>query len=205
MPDLNYTLTKKSERSQSSWSGGVTTEILISPKNAVYANRDFDYRISSAKVELPESTFTPLNGYIRHIMLLAGKMKLVHDGHHSKTLAVFEQDYFDGGWETKSFGLCTDFNLMLRKGYLGALSMVGNDDIQLTSEKTTGFFALQNGLSVSILTQEEKILVVEMNAGDFLMFDANQKQKQNYIVQFSGTTVPEALIRVEIWRGDTSN
>ena len=138
---LNYTLTKKSEHNQSTWSGGVTTEILISPKGAVYSNRDFDYRISSAKVELPESTFTPLNGYMRHIMLLDGEMKLLHDGHHSKTLAVFEQDYFDGGWDTKSYGVCTDFNLMLGKGYLGALQVVGGGQLPFASEKNTGFFA----------------------------------------------------------------
>ena len=46
------------------------------------------------------------------------------------------------------------------------------------------------------------VLRVEMNAGDFLMFDANQKQQQNHTVQISGVCVPEALIQVEIWLSD---
>ena len=59
------------------WSGGATTQLAIAPKGAVYADRDFLWRLSSATVEL---------------------------------------DDFSGADDTHSWGRCTDFNLMLRRG-----------------------------------------------------------------------------------------
>ena len=47
------------------WSGGATTQLAIAPKGAVYADRDFLWRLSSATVELDESDFTPLPAYDR--------------------------------------------------------------------------------------------------------------------------------------------
>ena len=42
------------------WSGGTTTEIFIMPEGASYKDRDFLFRISTARVEKPESDFTLL-------------------------------------------------------------------------------------------------------------------------------------------------
>ena len=39
----------------STWSGGKTIQIAISPEGAAYADRDFLWRVSSATVELDES------------------------------------------------------------------------------------------------------------------------------------------------------
>ena len=39
------------------WSGGRTTEIYIAPEGALYAERNFLFRISTAEVELEESDF----------------------------------------------------------------------------------------------------------------------------------------------------
>ena len=54
----------------SRWSGGTTTQLAISPANALYADREFLWRVSSAVVELPESDFTPLPDYDRILMIL---------------------------------------------------------------------------------------------------------------------------------------
>ena len=50
------------------WSGGTTTELAISPRDAVYADRNFLWRVSSALVEDETSDFTPLPDYNRLIV-----------------------------------------------------------------------------------------------------------------------------------------
>ena len=100
----------------STWSGGTTTELLIRPRGAVYAHRDFLFRVSSATVDLDKSTFTALPDYDRLIATLEGTITLLHDDGPALTLPPFQVHAFDGGSETVSFGRCRDFNLMLRKG-----------------------------------------------------------------------------------------
>lgn len=98
------------------WSGGATRQIAIGPQGAVYADRDFLWRISSATVELPESDFTPLPDYQRLISVLEGEMRISHGNGPCMDLQPFQIHEFDGGVDTHSWGTCTDYNLMLRKG-----------------------------------------------------------------------------------------
>ena len=100
----------------SQWSGGTTTQVAIAPEGAIYADRDFLWRISSASVDLDESDFTALPDYHRWISTLEGGMTLSHQGGEKIVLAPYEVHQFDGGVDTHSWGRCTDFNLMLRKG-----------------------------------------------------------------------------------------
>jgi len=96
----------------SHWSGGTTTELYIFPLTADYQQRDFDFRLSTAAVEIESSDFTPLHGVARTLMVLDGNMNLIHKGQHDSELDKFSVDRFDGGWETSSIGKCIDFNLM---------------------------------------------------------------------------------------------
>lgn len=98
------------------WSGGSTTQLAIEPRSAVYADRDFLWRISSATVELEESDFTPLPDYRRFISTARGDMILSHNGGEPVTLHPLDVHAFEGGDDTRSRGRCTDFNLMLRRG-----------------------------------------------------------------------------------------
>lgn len=100
----------------SRWSGGTTTQLAICPSDALYADREFLWRISSAVVELPESDFTPLPDYDRILMILDGELSLSHDGGEEYILHPLEQTSFDGASHTFSRGQVTDFNLMMRKG-----------------------------------------------------------------------------------------
>lgn len=106
----------KQDYAVSQWSGGATTQIAIYPPDAVYADRDFLWRLSSATVELEESDFTPLEDYQRWITVLEGSMTPTHDGGCPIELTAGKVHEFDGGSRTRSVGRCTDFNLMLRKG-----------------------------------------------------------------------------------------
>lgn len=100
----------------SQWSGGSTVQLAIAPDNAVYAERDFLWRLSSATVTLEESDFTALPDYERLISVLDGEMTLQHDGGAPVHLGRFEVHAFSGSSATHSIGKCTDFNLMLRRG-----------------------------------------------------------------------------------------
>ena len=100
----------------SEWSGGRTTQIAIFPPEAVYAERSFLWRVSSASVELEESDFTVLPDYERCIATLRGSIQLRHNEGTALTLSPYHVHRFSGADRTQSRGRCTDFNLMLRRG-----------------------------------------------------------------------------------------
>ena len=74
---MEWTLFTKEDYVTTSWSGGTTTQLAIAPEGAVYADRDFLWRLSSAGVDLPHSDFTPLPDYNRLISILRGEMSIV--------------------------------------------------------------------------------------------------------------------------------
>ena len=113
---MKLTLLTPADYVTTRWSGGTTTQLAIAPAGAVYAERDFLWRVSSATVELDESDFTPLPDYRRFISTVRGDMSLSHGGGAELTLHPGDVHEFDGGEDTHSRGRCTDFNLMLRKG-----------------------------------------------------------------------------------------
>lgn len=119
-----------------SWSGGLTTELYIYPKDSSYKDKDFKFRLSTATVEVESSVFTPLPGISRTLMVLEGEMSLFHEGHHSCHLEPLQKDKFQGGWKTSSKGKCVDFNLMCMNGASGDLSAMTLERGQRTSVYT---------------------------------------------------------------------
>lgn len=111
----------------SQWSGGSTTQLYIFPANATYAARDFELRISTAKVEVTESTFTTLPGVDRKLMILEGAINITHEGQYSKHLKPFEVDEFSGDWKTTAIGTCTDFNVMTTRQQQSELYHIAMD------------------------------------------------------------------------------
>ena len=112
----------------SNWSGGKTIQVAIGPEGAVYADRTFLWRVSSATVELEESDYTALPDYKRFITPLAGQMILSHNGGEETDVEPFEVYAFDGADATHCRGVCTDFNLMLRKGKAdGSMNVIEPD------------------------------------------------------------------------------
>jgi len=113
---MEWKLLSKPDYVATSWSGGTTTQLAIAPEGAVYADRDFLWRISSATVELEHSDFTPLPDYNRFLAVLEGEIRLKIDGGEPSPLAPGRVAAFDGGVPVESWGQCVDFNLMVRKG-----------------------------------------------------------------------------------------
>lgn len=121
---MEYEVIRKDSLTPSEWSGGTTTEIAIYPRSSRYIDRQFDYRISTAHVEVEESKFTSLPGYDRILMCLEGKVGLIHKGHHTSQLLPMDADEFKGDWETMSQGTCTDFNLIFDQNLHGAMARI---------------------------------------------------------------------------------
>ncbi|MGY3779625.1 HutD/Ves family protein [Isobaculum melis] len=140
---MKQNIIRTSDDQVTKWSGGETKELFISPPDGDYAKQKFDYRISSATVELPESTFSCLAGYQRILMVLKGEITLEHqEGEQLRTVQLqsFEQDHFSGSNETHSQGLCVDFNLIYRPEYQGkVLPITSNQSILL---KPTGDYLI---------------------------------------------------------------
>lgn len=125
--DYNIEIIRKSECMVSTWSGGTTTQLYIYPENASYVERNFKWRLSSAKVDAEESMFTSLPGISRILMIIEGEVFIKHQGHHSTVLKAFEKDSFSGDWTTKCVGKATDFNLMTDKGCSGSMDSFSID------------------------------------------------------------------------------
>ncbi|HRO43935.1 MAG TPA: HutD family protein [Flavipsychrobacter sp.] len=152
------------DRTTINWASGTSTELFIHPAKASFAERNFQFRISTATVEAEESTFTFFEGVTRHLMILKGNLELIHEGHYTKHLKPYEQDIFSGEWKTRSKGKVTDFNLMLKEGATGLLRhqrLDGNTSVKLTASTDYYFIYLTSGL---ITFQDGKLA----NAGDFL-------------------------------------
>jgi environmental stress-induced protein Ves len=138
----------------SAWSGGTTTQLYIYPPNADLRLRNFDFRLSSARVETKKSEFTTLPGVARKLMILDGEIVIHHQNHYSKKLGKFDIDAFEGDWNTTSVGTCTDFNLMTTGATSGELSsQILDANQQATIQMTT----INKWLFVFLLSGEIRI------------------------------------------------
>ena len=165
---MDFKIIRASEIKTSNWAGGTTSELYIYPNDSNYADRDFKFRISTATVEIEESTFTPLTGISRTLMVLDGEMDLVHAGQHQISLGKFDVDHFKGGWLTTSKGTCKDFNLMCRENYSGSVEGVliePQNELNLQFALGIKFVILYN-LQGQIEFQNEVI-----NKGDVLILE----------------------------------
>lgn len=135
------------------WSGGSTTELFIWPEGADYAARQFSLRVSSARVDLAESDFTPLAGVTRYIMPLSGGFTLTHPGKDPVVMAPLDAPYrFSGETLTHCVGTATDFNLML-KGVEGSMTLCEN-----SWEIRPGFNCLYAVAETAVQLEEQVVL-----------------------------------------------
>lgn len=163
---MNKKIISQSDYSVSNWSGGETTEVFLYPPSGQYALNEFDFRISTAKVSLNESDFSSLPGYKRIIMSLDNPLELHHSGEkgsRKEILAPFQTDYFCGSDTTKSFGKCTDFNLIYLPKYGGEMTTrQSGAEIILKKKVVYIYFALENTqLIVNGTSNEKEIIDIE--------------------------------------------
>lgn len=152
----------------SQWSGGLTTQLLIAPPDAVYQPGSFDYRISSATIEIDESDFTPLPGYDRIILPLKGKLLLSnHTTGEEVELDQFQTYAFSGSDKVSSHQPCTDFNIIYKESLTSDLTSIPNQptSIEIDSKNDYYLHAIEK-LSFSIVVnQEEERWTLEAGEG----------------------------------------
>lgn len=189
----------------SRWSGGKTTELAIFPDTAQYIERDFIWRLSSASVETDESVFTKLTDYDRILMVIDGEAVLVHGEEGSVSLSRFQQDSFDGGIKTKCFGRITDYNLMMKKGCDGNLSVFSlkNEPVRLTrhsqtedgremSEISYGVYCLDGHTIVSLCGEADML-----KRGEQMVINFQEGETEDIVLMGEGTCIVSE-VRYEI-------
>ena len=133
----------------SNWSGGTTTQLFIFPEGTTLGERNFDWRISSAVVEVEESEFTSFGGYERILIPLKGKIEMEHqtpNGIIEQAVGEFELARFNGAWPTKGKGKLTDFNLIFKPNYHPKVQVAYfSEDTTLDLETITSILFLQSG------------------------------------------------------------
>lgn len=153
-----------------SWPGGTTTELYIFPLTADYKLRNFQFRLSTATVELEKSDFTSLPGVSRKLIILDGQISIKHEDRYSRQLKKFDVEEFEGDWITSSVGKCTDFNLMTTGKTAGILSAtkIGKDQFVTynNSEKSDWFFVYVFKGKLRTVISDETIII---NRGDLLV------------------------------------
>ncbi len=187
---MEIKIIRKSELTTANWSGGTTTQLYIYPENTIYGDRDFIFRLSSARVDIEKSTFTSLPGVKRGIMVLDGKMKLVHTNQYSTILHKFNTDSFHGSWETSSFGKVTDYNLMTTgnaSGELRALKMQEKDGClkPISSDLDVVALYIYSGKIEVSLQQKDYLL----EKGDSILFFNRRTQQELSLQSISDSEI----------------
>ena len=176
---MKITIISQIDYKTSNWSGGETTEVFLFPPNGDYALKKFDYRISTAVVNLSESDFTPLPGFNRLIMSLDNPLELHHDNGESVSevrLKPFEVHSFSGSDKTKSFGKCQDFNLIYSDKLQGEMSIKNNrTHANINAGVTYIYYALKQ-VVVELLGQS-----YQLNKGESLIVSEIEKEESVFI------------------------
>jgi len=185
--DIAYFIRAKSSARTTTWAGGTTSELYIYPENSFYAERNFSFRVSTASIEQVESSFTKLPGFKRHLMLLDGDLTLIHTDHHKVALNPLEQDFFLGDWDTKSEGLCADFNLMTKEGYTGKLNAIADSsELHLNTAEFNAFYCVGNSATVEVFIDNNEPIALALQKDDFLIFKHDEiKDARKYRVQLN--------------------
>lgn len=179
----NITLLKSSDFQVSNWSGGKTKQLYLSPPTGHYSKREFDYRLSTATVELAESQFSDLSGFHRILMSLDHTLHLLNASRQEETvLAPFTPYFFEGSDSITSRGTCTDFNLIYSDHYQGQMLAI-SDGQELTQDEAIQFIYALSDLMVtgtglpSLNLETGQLLIVEKEAQETelqIMFSSNQ-------------------------------
>ena len=179
----NITLLRAKDFQVSDWSGGKTKQLYLSPPTGHYGKRDFDYRLSTATVELAESQFSDLSGFHRILMSLDHTLHLHNASRQEKTvLAPFTPYFFEGSDSITNRGTCTDFNLIYSDHYQGQMLAI-SDEQELSRDEAIQFIYALSDLMVtgtdlpSLNLETGQLLIVEKETQETelqIMFSSDQ-------------------------------
>ncbi len=163
---------------KSTWSGGDALEIYIHPKDSLYEDFDFRYRISIADTK-GDVNLTHIPNYYRRTMILKGETTFEHEGSHVVKLKQFEQDYFSGSAVTKAKGAIEYFNIIFARGYQSDITPIKNNEtadlITITGDdfgtfNLSHYYSLYDNNVFTIKKSDETVFTHILNKGDSLIF-----------------------------------
>ena len=195
----NVTLLRVNDFQVSDWSGGKTKQLYLSPPTGHYGKRDFDYRLSTATVELAESQFSDLSGFHRILMSLDHTLYLHNASRQEETvLAPFTPYVFEGSDSITSRGTCTDFNLIYNDHYQGQMIAISNGQELSRDDEIQFIYALEDltvtGTNLPALNLEaEQLLIVEKETQEtelHIMFSSNQPTGAHLAIWAGLTHIP---------------
>lgn len=176
---MNIEIIRKEQVAPDLWSGGQTHEYTICPKGAVYADRDFRFRISSATIESVPSEFTRFAGYHRYLVMLEGDLNVVINDkkEYYGSNALFA---FNSTDNITSYSTGKDFNLMLHNSIIDEVVMVSDVPFS-TMHRTLCIFAIEG----SQITLNKEVFTLDRY--DCLLVD--NKESEVMEVQLSKEAV----------------
>ncbi|MDY0986529.1 HutD family protein [Flavobacterium sp. CFBP9031] len=172
---MNIQLFSKKNTKPSIWSGGLTYEYMIFPKTAIYAGRDFGFRISSATIEEVSSEFTKFKGYYRYLVMLDKDLK-VEVNKEKKTYKKYEIMEFNSDDNVTSYTKGTDFNWMVSEKISHHKLEVTNSNQNCNADVVILF-----SLRSTVITIDEKPYNLEPY--DLLVIE--NEEKENIMLHFS--------------------
>ena len=192
---MDYQIIKAGSFTNSPWNGGSTTELFIYPIPSKYATRNFNFRLSTATVNVEESTFTSLPGITRTLMVLDGEMTLTHKAHHTAKLGRFDSDNFKGDWNTSSRGKCSDFNLMTTGNTQGTV-----ESLHMNKGKQVGVSFSDNiqHLVIYVHSGQIKIENETIETGDLVVFETPTKSIEIISIEKCDLVISEIFSKVTL-------
>lgn len=114
---------------ESKWSGGTTSEYFIYPNGTSVQAQNFDFRISTACIDVQASTFTKFPNHDRILLILEGETEIIHRDKYSKQLKEFDLEYFSGNYDTSSSSKAKvkDFNLIYDAKYSANVEVLNGE------------------------------------------------------------------------------
>jgi environmental stress-induced protein Ves len=167
---------RASQFKRSLWKNGLgwTDQIAISPETADLRRADFDWRLSSARIE-QGSDFSPFPEHDRILVVIEGAgLRLAHAGHPGPVeLPPGEAYEFSGDVPTRCElidGPVRDFSVFLRKGRVSGLvegaAISGDSPLEWDPQGETAFaFCLSGSFAVGGL---------QVAAGDAIRIDLGE-------------------------------
>lgn len=146
------------------WSAGETTQIYIDPPEATVAEKNFNYRISTATCEEEVSMYTPYPGFWRYLTPLTGPMTIQEEERRER-VEPFEVYSFSGSHAVSSNGGVRDFNLIFRDHLKAEMYTLCDMDWEYKAKTKTVIFKFDGD---STINGEEfpPFSAVEMEAGE---------------------------------------
>jgi environmental stress-induced protein Ves len=185
---------KKKDFVTTTWAGGETTQLAIYPEDAIFSEKDFLWRVSSATFTSTQSKFSDFSGYQRYILPLEGKLSVFHKRLYNRELDKYEVEYFDGSWSTFSENTldCRDYNFIIRNGSLAKMQILNEgDEYLLRDSEIVTLFSMKDFV-INLYNHNEKR---DIDGFSLFVIETDNEEKISITCADSPVIITEFVIK----------